>query len=137
MSQIVGASESLLKRALAGNAAFSALCGAVVLLFDRELVEFLGLPGQGSLAILGACLVVYAATLWLNARRPKISMAEAWIAVGMDLTWVIGSYVLIFAIPFSLGGKWVVALVAEAVLVFAILQWMGIRRVQRSTPAVA
>jgi hypothetical protein len=40
--------------------------------------------------------------------------------------------VLIFIVPFSVAGKWVVALVAELVLAFAILQWMGIRRVRKS-----
>jgi len=35
-------------------------------------------------------------------------------------------------IPSSAGGKWVVALVAELVLAFAILQWLGIRRIRSS-----
>jgi len=84
------------------------------------------------LAILGISLIVFATLLWLNARRPKIKITDAWVAVIMDVIWVVGSYVLIFIVPFSVGGKWVVALVAELVLAFAILQWMGIRRVRKS-----
>ena len=137
MNHVVPGNQGLLKRALTGNATFSALCGIGIFLFDRKLVAFLGLPGQVSLAILGVCLIGYAVSLWLNARRTRVRIAEAWIAVGMDLAWVIGSYALIFAIPFSLGGKWTIALLAEAVLGFAILQWFGIRRVQRSAPKVA
>jgi len=49
----------------------------------------------------------------------------------MDAVWVIGSYVLIFVIPFSVGGKWVVALVAELVLAFAIVQWLGIHKIRK------
>jgi hypothetical protein len=113
------------------------LCGALIVLFDRKLVEFLGLPNQASLAVIGVCLIAYAAALWFNARRPMIRIVEAWIAVVMDLGWVVGSYVLIFIIPLSLGGKWMLAVVAEAVLAFAILQWIGIRRVQRGALSVA
>jgi ABC-type dipeptide/oligopeptide/nickel transport system permease subunit len=75
---------------------------------------------------------VYALVLFFNARRPQIKITDAWIAVVMDAVWVVGSYLLIFLVPFSLGGKWVVALVAELVLAFAILQWLGIRRIRKS-----
>jgi hypothetical protein len=54
------------------------------------------------------------------------------IAVIMDAVWVMSSYVLIFVVPFSVGGKWVVALVAELVLAFAIVQWLGIRKIRKS-----
>jgi hypothetical protein len=50
----------------------------------------------------------------------------------MDAVWVIGSYVLIVVVPFSVGGKWVVALVAELVLAFAVVQWLGIRRIRKA-----
>jgi hypothetical protein len=70
--------------------------------------------------------------LWLNARRPKIRIVDVWIAVIMDTVWVTGSYVLIFIVPFSVAGKWTIALIAELVLAFAILQWVGIRRVRKS-----
>jgi hypothetical protein len=55
-----------------------------------------------------------------------------WMAVLMDLAWVLGSYVLIFVVPFSTEGKWVVGVVAELVLVFAVLQFVGIRRIQKN-----
>jgi hypothetical protein len=84
------------------------------------------------LAVLGVSLIVFAAILWLNARRPTIKITDAWIAVVMDAVWVMGSYVLIFVVPFSGGGKWVVALVAELVLAFAIVQWLGIRKIRKS-----
>ena len=132
MNQSMEERQGLLKRALTSNAVFSVLSGVVILSANRWLVKFLGLPGKVSLAILGISLIVFATLLWLNARRPKIKITDAWVAVIMDVIWVVGSYVLIFIVPFSVGGKWVVALVAELVLAFAILQWMGIRRVRKS-----
>jgi putative effector of murein hydrolase len=85
-------------------------------------------PEKVSLVILGASLIAYATILWLNARRPKIKLTDAWVAVIMDVIWVCA---LIFVVPFSVGGKWVVALVAELVLAFAVWQWLGIRRIRK------
>ena len=132
MNQSVEERQDLLKKALTGNAVFSVVSGLAILFANRWLVKFLGLPDKVSLAILGVSLIVYAAILWLNARRLKIKITDAWIAVIMDAVWVIGSYVLIFVVPFSVGGKWVVALVAELVLAFAIVQWLGIRKIRKT-----
>ena len=132
MSQSVEERQGLLKKALAGNAVFSVVSGVVILSANRWLVKFFGLPEKVSLAVLGVSLIVYAAILWLNARRPKIKITDAWVAVSMDVIWVVGSYTLVLAVPFSVGGKWLVALVAELVLAFAVLQWLGIRRIRKS-----
>jgi hypothetical protein len=132
MNQSVEERQGLLKKALTGNAVFSVVSGLAILFANRWLVKFLGLPDKVSLAILGVSLIAYAAILWLNARRPTIKITDAWIAVIMDAVWVMGSYVLIFVVPFSVGGKWVVALVAELVLAIAIVQWLGIRKIRKS-----
>jgi hypothetical protein len=132
MNQSVQEPQDFLKKALTGNAVFSVVSGAAILFANRWLVEFLGLPEKVSLAILGVSLIGYAVLLWLNAHRPKIKITEAWVAVIMDVIWVVGSYSLILAVPFSVVGKWVVALVAELVLAFAVLQWLGIRKIRKS-----
>lgn len=132
MNQSIEERQGLLKKSLAGNAVFSLVSGVAILFANRWLVKFLGLPEDVSLAILGVGLIVYAAILWFNARRPRIKITDAWIAVIMDAVWVIGSYVLIFVLPFSVGGKWVVALVAELVLAFGVVQWLGIRRIGKA-----
>lgn len=132
MSSAIERSQRLLRMALTGNALFSVISGVAILLANRWLVRFLGLPRDVSLAILGISLIVYAALLWLNARRARPRITDAWAAVVMDLVWVVGSYILIFVVPLSLGGKWVVALVAELVLAFAIAQWLGIRKIRKS-----
>ena len=136
MTQSIEERQKLLKKALMGNGLFSVVSGALIMLANRWLVHFLGLPDKVSLAILGISLVVYSILLWLNARRPKIKITDAWIAVIMDTVWVVGSYVLLFVVPFSAGGKWMIALVAELVLVFAIWQWFGIRRITQSSQPV-
>ena len=124
--------QRLLRTALQGNALFSVISGALILVMNRTLVEFLGLPSGASLTPRGIGPLGYAGWLLWNARREKIKIVDAWVAVALDMVWVAGSYALLFAVRFSSGGKWVVALVAELVFLFALMQWFGLRRVGRS-----
>jgi len=128
--------QKLLRRALQGNALFSMISGAFILAINRGLVEFLGLPSNASLTPLGIGLLGYAVWLLWNAKREKIRILDAWIAVILDIVWVVGSYALLLAVRFSSGGKWAVVLVAELVFLFAVMQWLGLRRVSRSSQAV-
>jgi len=124
--------QCFLKKALMSNAAFSGISGLTILFGNHWLVKLLGLQEKVSLSVLGVGLIVYAILLALNARRPEVKISDAWVAVVLDAVWVAGSYVLIFVIPFSVAGKWIVALVAELVLLFAVLQWVGIRKIRKS-----
>src|SRR6516165_7522784 len=116
MKQSAEERQILLKKALTGNAVFYVISGVAILFANRWVVKFLGLPDKVSLALLGISLIVYAVLLWLSARRATIRITGAWAAIVMDVVWVVGSYALIVVVPFSVGGKWVVALVAELVL---------------------
>ena len=135
MNEQMSDAQKLLRMALQGNALFSAVSGVVVLAMNRTLVEFLGLPSNASLTSVGIGLLGYAGWLLWNARREKIKIGDAWIAVVLDMVWVLGSYALLFAVRFSSGGKWAVALVAEVVFLFGVMQWLGLRRIGRSRQA--
>jgi hypothetical protein len=127
-----GEHACFLRKALIGNALFSTLSGLTILFAQGWVLRILGLSKDVSLPILGLGLLVFAAALVINARRQQVKTSDAWMAVLMDVAWVLGSYVLIFIVPFSAEGKWVVGLVAELVLGFAVLQIVGIRRIQKS-----
>jgi len=120
----------LLRKALLGNALFSALSGLTLIFAQKSVLQILGLFNRVSLVVLGVGLIIFAATLVVNARRQRVKTSDAWVAVLMDVAWVLASYVLIFVLPFSMEGKWVIGVVAELVLLFAILQFMGIRRIR-------
>ena len=119
--------------ALLGNALFSTLSGLTILFAQGWVLRILGLPSSVNLLIFGVGLIVFAVTLVINARKQQVKKSDAWVAVLMDLAWVLGSCVLVFVVPFSTKGKWVVGLVAELVLVFAALQCVGIRRMRKSS----
>jgi ABC-type multidrug transport system permease subunit len=124
--------QNLLRRALMGNALFSALSGLIVLIAHGWVSRLLGLQSSVPMLILGISLLGFAAMLVTNARRESLKLSDAWSAVLMDLAWVVGSYALLFVVPFSSGGRWIVALVAELVLGFAVVQWLGIRRIKKA-----
>ena len=119
----------LLRRALRGNAVFSTLCGVALLIAGGLLEPVLGVPSL-ALRLVGLSLLPFAFGLWQNAARASVRRAEAWVAVALDLAWVAGSAALVFANlwPLSSTGTWAVLGVAEVVLVFAVLQALGLRR---------
>jgi hypothetical protein len=132
MNQRDHGEESLLRKALMGNALFSALSGLGILIAHAQTSRLLGLSSSGPLLIIAIALLGFAAMLLTNARREFMKLSDAWTAVSMDLSWVVGSYVVLFVVPFSNGGRWIVAIVAELVLAFAILQWLGIRKIRKA-----
>jgi len=124
--------QKLLRNSLIGNAVFSMLSAVIIFASGEWLSRFLGLHDRVALTVLAVGLIGYAFVLVVNARRPEIKISDAWTAVVLDVVWVLGSYVLIFAMPFTAGGKWLIVAVAEIVFCFALLQSLGVRRVRRS-----
>jgi hypothetical protein len=122
--------QGLLRYALVGNASFSTITGLFIIIAHDWIARLLGVSGSAGLVGLGVGLLIFAATLLINARRPELKLAEAWAVVLMDLAWVAGSCVILSVAPLSVEGKWAIAMVADLVLVFAVLQWIGIHRIQ-------
>ncbi len=124
------ADSHLLRRALQVNGVFSALSGLLLIAASGRIAALIGI--EQSLVLTGVLLLLFAASLWRNARRAEINQTEAWVAVTLDVAWVIGTAGLIFAGVFSAIGNWVVALVGDVVLIFAVLQFLGLRKLRRS-----
>lgn len=132
MSRVIHENQGLLQKALLANALFSMLSGVAILIFNRRLAGFLGLPSHVDLTVVGGGLIVYAVLLAWSARRPKIAPSHAWLAVSLDLAWVMGSYLLLWLVPFRTEGKWLVIIIAELVFAFAVWQWFGIRKIRKT-----
>lgn len=121
--------QGLLRKALLGNAAFSLLSAAIIVFFKNTLTGWLGISKDFDLLFLAISLVIFAAWLLGNAVRKQVKVMEARIAIAMDLAWVALSIPVVILAPLSSGGKWMVTVVAEIVLSFALVQWIGIRRI--------
>src|SRR5690606_4272623 len=100
--------------------------GALLVVASRPLAEFLGVSSAAALLILGIILLLYAVDLFWITSRENLSLPFAWFAIIMDVLWVIGSVILLVADPLGLTvtGKWAIGLIAEAVALFAVVQWV-------------
>jgi hypothetical protein len=120
----------LLRSTLVINGFSTVLCGLALLAAPGTLAALLGVSAPALLAVVGGGLVLYAAGLFWTARRRPIPDA-AWAAIVLDLGWVVGSVALIEVGVLSPIGTGLVALVAAVVLIFAVLQLVGVRQMPR------
>jgi hypothetical protein len=130
MTKSLRDSQRLLRNALLCNALFSALSGLALVFAHNRIGTLLGLTENDSLTGLGVGLILFATALAFRARRSELKLPEASVAVALDFAWVLGSYVILFLVPFSTQGKWLIAAIADIVLAFGILQWVGIYRIR-------
>ncbi|MCI0415008.1 hypothetical protein L0222_19720 [bacterium] len=118
----------LLRRALWANAVFSALSGLAFVIFAEPIHEWLQPEKEIALPSIGILLLLYAVSLARNATRPLINRTQVWCAIVLDLVWVTGSIALLILGLFGTPGNWIVSIIADIVLVFAILQIVGLRK---------
>ena len=121
---------SVLRRSLQLDGIASGLCGVLLVAAASPISAVIGLAEPGIAQVVGALLVVYAAALLWNGERATVSRAEALAAVVLNAGWVIGSAVVILAGPLTLIGNLAVAAVAAAVLLFAVLEVVGLTRLR-------
>ena len=122
--------DPLLRYSLRGNAAFSTLCGLSSIAAAEPLANALGLPGAASLASLGVQLLVFAGLLvWLASREP-IRLGLALAVVVADVLWVVGTVPLLLSGELTTAGNWTAFAIANVIALFAVLQFLGVRRLR-------
>lgn len=123
---------NFLKYAIRGNALFSGISGLTLALLARGVSVLTGIEPPLAITITGVILIGYAVWLWRLTTQPAIPPASAWLAIALDVLWVVGSVLAIVAGWGSLSqtGKWLVAILADVVGLFAVLQFVGLRRMQ-------
>ncbi len=122
-----------LGRALMANAMFSSLSGIYFLMASPQVAAFLGFIGPPQVVTLGAQLLVFAVWLFWLAGRGVIPRWQVVIVIVFDAVWVGGS-VLLLASPGEIGtsAMWAVAIAADVVGLFGVLQAIGLRRARQS-----
>ena len=123
---------SLLRNTLLANAIFSTLCAIDFLIFAQPISTFLGWSNGWVLPLIGIGLLGFALYVVSVARAPQIDTSAVKSIIVADITWVILSILVIATpiVPLTLGGKWGVAIVADIVAGFALLQFLGLRRIR-------
>ncbi len=121
----------LLRRVLQANSAFSVISGVTVVAAAALLSRLFGVGHPAILIGVGLLLLAFAVGLFQNSRRESVNETEVVTAIAMDAAWVAGSIILIGLGVLSTAGNWAVAIIADVVLLFAILQAIGLRRLRR------
>jgi len=119
--------DGLLRLALRLDAVVTGLNGTAYLAAASLLDDLLGLS-PGLLRGTGAFLLVFAASVWLVATRPRPWAVEA--VVALNVAWAVGSVIAVVTdafTPTTAGAAWLV-LQAVVVAAFAVLQLAGLRR---------
>jgi hypothetical protein len=123
--------NSTLHTALRSNAIFCDLSGLVMILAAKPLAGFLGVNNSAVLVGIGIALFAWAALLLWGSLQMEVPRWLVWLAIDGDLSWVLGSVVIVLlpALSLSTAGKWTIAIVADIVLLFAIWQFYALRKV--------
>jgi hypothetical protein len=123
-------SDSLLRLAMRADAVLSGLCGITLIAAAGPLAGFTGLP-KGVEYGVGAAFVVYATVVFLAAGLERVRPAGIATAIA-NLFFTVAAVVVVLARPVDLTTAGVVAMLASGVytLVFADLQYLGVRRIK-------
>lgn len=122
--------KSLLHTVLRFNAAFSGFFGLAFVCFPGWFATWLGIASATPLTVTGGLLIGWEIFIAQLVRQPKISAVGVWAVVLGDLVWVLGSIALLLGgwLTLTKSGGWFVAGIADIVLVFAVVQYLGLRR---------
>lgn len=125
-------SDNLLFQSVRSNGIFSGFSGLIAATAAGPVAQFLGLPNGGRIALIfiGIILILHGALLWFGGQHRPVDRTLAWYAILGDIGWVVVSILILFIDPwqFSNGGWWLIAILADIVALFAILQYVGLRR---------
>ena len=121
----------LLRRALKANAIFTSLSGLALLLLSDPIGGLLGYSNAIFYQILGIGFIAFAGYVYYLSQREEVDVKGSYGIVLADGLWVIGSVIVLLAFPaMPVAGKWAVGFIAEIVLIFAILEFIGVRRIK-------
>jgi hypothetical protein len=130
--------STFLRRTLWLDAAVSGTTGAVMWLGAELLERWLALPAA-LFQIAGVSLLPFAALLVALATRPAVARGAIGAVIAANALWVVASVALLLShhvAPTLLGYAFVIVQ-AVAVLGFAELQWVGLRRIEGTSIAMS
>jgi hypothetical protein len=117
----------LLRTALRVDAAVSGGLGLVSLAGAPLVSDLVGTP-EAALRGVGGFLVAFGIALLVLAARAAMPVPLVWAVVVGNLAWVAASAAVALLVPLTVLGIVLVVVQALGVVVFADLEWWGLRR---------
>lgn len=130
------AGSHLFRRILRGNAIFSGASGAILAVGASPIASLFGLSAPAVFVALGAGLLVYAAWLVQATARERVSRSFVLLIALLDTAWVLISVLGLLAdwFPVTTEGKWIILFAADAVSLFAALEFVSLWRTRNAHP---
>jgi len=125
--------SDLLRRTLRGNSIFSFISGLIFIVASAPIASFLGIADNSLIvAILGIVILGFAAVVWTIQAKPILDPQAGFAIFVLDVIWVTISLIILMTDAFSLSteGRWAILIVADIVAVFAVLEFVGLRRLR-------
>lgn len=91
-----------LKKYFTINSIFSAISGAIMLLFSSNLSKLFNIDNSYVFPVIGINLLVFAAFVWYVSSRHLKNKTLVTTITGLDALWVIGSFVIVLLRLFDL-----------------------------------
>jgi hypothetical protein len=117
---------------LRADGIFAIVSGGIALLASGPVADLIELQTPLALIVLGIVLLGYGAMLLFFADREPVNRRVAQIAIVLYMLWVVDRFAgLLFGFfPVNTAGKWAIAIIAEAVFVFGLLEIYALRRLK-------
>lgn len=120
--------KALLKYTLLSNFCFSLMSGLSLVLFSDEIGTLIEVRLSEALVYIGLGLLPFALfTIWVSQQKKNY---QKWVKliIYMDLSWVMGSCVILLFQPFTINasGNIIIGVVALIIGLFALLQKRGL-----------
>ncbi len=123
--------ERMLRNALKANVIFSMLSAIAALALSNSISSFMELANGNAMAF-SLQLFVFAGFVLFNALRKGVSSVMIYIIIGLDVLFIIGSFLRIAIEPLSTGGIVLILVSSAVVATLAYLQFKGLRVVRAS-----
>jgi hypothetical protein len=122
--------SSYLRNAMRADAVFGVLSGLFFIIDAGFIAQFLQAGDSFLYMELGLLLLIHSAGLFFFSRTPNVPRWFVIYALAADAVWMLLSIVLMISNSFGIPevGKWAIFFVNEIVLAFAVLKFIGMRR---------
>ncbi|MCA9900360.1 MAG: hypothetical protein H6654_13760 [Ardenticatenaceae bacterium] len=124
----------LLRRALQSDALFSLLSSLIFIFAAGPVARFLG-PSVPSwlILVIGLSFLPFVADIYWVLSDLVGRVRYGRIIAILNFVWVVGSYLVLWLAwsQLTVASRWFIALQAEVIFLFAVLQTVGLRRLTR------
>jgi ribosome-associated toxin RatA of RatAB toxin-antitoxin module len=122
-----------LQKALLANGIFSLVSGITLIVFFSLISQWFEVPDNSVFWITGSVLIGFAITVLVEVKKQR--PVSVLIIIMQDLIWVIVSFVILIAKPFTISalGNQTILIVALIVFFFAITQAKGLSSIDSTS----